>query len=210
MKPSITAFCHIKNNRVYLNGRLVFSPEEEMDRQDFMKAAFRNTGTKYPKFFKMDEYSKLGFLAAEVLMSAVDGSTIEAKSTGIVLSNSQATLVTDQQFQDSIQSDEAFFPSPSIFVYTLPNIMAGEIAIRHHLTGENAFFVSSSFDSAWQTSYVNQLMTSDKITACLSGWIDLSSDHYEAFICYVTRDTKGNSEMHSGEILDSIFRIIDK
>ena len=210
MEPNISAFCHVKNNRVYLNGKLVFSLEEELDRQDFMKAAFRNTGTKYPKFFKMDEYSKLGFLAAEVLMKALDASTIQGKSTGIVLSNSQSTLATDQQFQDSIQSDDNFFPSPSVFVYTLPNIMAGEIAIRHHFNGENAFFVSSSFDLEWQSDYINQLMKANKLTSCISGWIDLSKEYYEAFLCFVSSKSDDSKGLHTGKMVENIFSILDK
>lgn len=210
MNPCISAYCHIKNNRVYLNGKLVFSPQEELNRQDFIKAAFRNTGTKYPKFFKMDDISKLGFLAAEVIMSAMDPTTINGQSTGIVLSNSQSTLVTDQQFQDTIQSDDNFFPSPSVFVYTLPNIMAGEIAIRHHFYGENAFFVSSSFDSDWQSAYVNQLMESDKLTSCISGWVDMSNSQYEAFLYFVTSEKNGSQVPHTADRIKELYSELDK
>lgn len=210
MNPRISAYCHIKSNRVYLNGKLIYRLEEEIDRQEFMKAAFRNTDTKYPKFFKMDDYSKLGFLASEVLLSSLDPTTTEGQSTGIILSNSQSTLITDQQFQDSIQSDNNFFPSPSVFVYTLPNIMAGEIAIRHHFYGENAFFVSSSFDSDWQSAYVNQLMASNKLSSCISGWVDINQSHYEAFLYFVTSGENGNKVLHTPERIKELYSELDK
>ena len=212
MTPQVTAFCHIKKNQVFLNGKRIFSAGSEVDMREFVKAAFRNTGTKYPKFFKMDDYSKLGFLAVEVLMKAVDVSTIEAKSTGIVLSNNHSTLTTDQLFQDSIQSDETFFPSPSVFVYTLPNIMAGEIAIRHHFTGENAFFVSSLFDPDWHTFYINQQFESKKISACLSGWVEMDDQSLDAFVYFVEKgnDLRNESMLHTVEELNNLYKINDK
>lgn len=209
MNPVISAYCHIINNRVFLNGELVFEMAPGDDRAEFMKAAFRQTGTKYPKFFKMDEYSKLGFLAAEVLLKSVNQSDMMPESTGIVLSNSHATLTTDRQFQSSIQSDGAFFPSPAVFVYTLPNIMAGEMAIRHHFNGENAFFVSSSFDSAWHANYVNQLLLGQKISSCISGWVDLDEQNYEAFLAWVVVFDEKGLMAHTPEMLDDLYRTFE-
>jgi len=209
MNPVISAYCHIINNRVYLNGELVFEMAPGDDRAEFMKTAFRQTGTKYPKFFKMDEYSKLGFLAAEVLLKSVNPEVITPETTGIVLSNSHATLTTDQQFQSSIQSDEAFFPSPAVFVYTLPNIMAGEMAIRHHFNGENAFFVSSSFDSAWHANYVNQLLHGQKISSCISGWVDLDENNYHAFLVWVSVANEKGLIAHTAEMLNNLYHTIE-
>jgi len=194
MNPVITDFCHIKNNQVFHHGNLVFAAESGDNSRDFIKAAFRNTDAKYPKFFKMDDYSKLGLLAVEILMKSKPLTEEQTKTTGIVLSNSQATLVTDQQFQETIQYDNDFFPSPAVFVYTLPNIMAGEIAIRHRLYGENAFFVSSSFDFEWHEFYVNELFNSRKIESCLSGWVDVENNRMEAFV-YLVQNTE-NSIKH--------------
>jgi len=70
MNPVITDFCHIKNNQVFHHGNLVFAAESGDNSRDFIKAAFRNTDAKYPKFFKMDDYSKLGLLATEILMKS--------------------------------------------------------------------------------------------------------------------------------------------
>ncbi|MEJ0079473.1 MAG: hypothetical protein WDM78_00555 [Puia sp.] len=47
--------------------------------------------------------------------------------------------------------------SPALFVYTLPNIVIGEISIRRHFKGENAFFVFKQFDGNFIEKYVRGL-----------------------------------------------------
>jgi len=72
--------------------------------------------------------------------------------------------------------------------------MAGEIAIRHRIYGENAFFVSSSFNFEWHEFYVNELFNSLKIESCLSGWVDVENNRMEAFV-YLVQNTE-NSIKH--------------
>ena len=131
----------------------------------------------------MDDISKLGFLAAEVLLKDIPEQ--KDSNTGLVFSNSQSTLVTDSLFQDSIKSDDDFYPSPSVFVYTLPNIMLGEISIRNKFRGENAFFIFDRFNEVFLTDYINLLFSEDKVNKCIGGWVDQSKDTYEAFMYFV-------------------------
>ncbi len=207
MKPIISHYCYIKNNRIFLDGRLFYAADREENRQDFLKKAFRYTEVKYPNFFKMDDYSKLGMLAAEVLLKSKPILGSQGRRTGIVLSNSQATLNTDLKFQESIGNVNAFFPSPAVFVYTLPNIMAGEIAIRHQFFGENAFFVSSSFDFVWHEFYVNNLLQNKKIENCLTGWVDVENDMMEAFVYLVQneQDQAQNAILHQADELKKLY-----
>src|ERR1700741_5650650 len=101
----------------------------------------------YPKFHKMDALSKLGLLCAEHALKNGDFlSKYPLNRVGIVLSNSASSLETDRQHQRSISDKSNYFPSPAIFVYTLPNIVIGEMAIKYKITGENAFFVSEKRD----------------------------------------------------------------
>ena len=98
----------------------------------------------YPKFYKMDGLCKLGFLASELLMRCDhDGQQTEDEQRAVILFNHSSSIDTDQHYLASIQP-ENYFPSPSLFVYTLPNIVTGEIAIRHHLHGETSFYSLAS------------------------------------------------------------------
>ena len=64
----IKTYCHIKNNSVYINGELAFEYPEANSMHDFLKKAFKHFKPGYAKFYKMDDISKLGFLASEVIL----------------------------------------------------------------------------------------------------------------------------------------------
>jgi hypothetical protein len=121
----------------------------------------------------MDSLCKLAFLAAEPLLA--DGrvkETYAANEIGIVLQNSSSSLTSDEKHQESISSHENYFPSPSVFVYTLPNIMAGEIAIRHGIKGENAVHIVPGPDTELVYNTVSELFSSHRIQCCLAGWVE--------------------------------------
>ena len=70
--------------------------------------------------------------------------------------------------------------SPSLFVYTLPNIVTGEICIRNNFKGEDAFFVSESFDPGFIENYVNNLLDNNILQTCICGWVELLGNEYKA------------------------------
>ena len=106
---------------------------------------YRDLHLNYPKFFKMDDLSKVGFLAVERLMIEY-ANLLDVKTTGVVFFSKEASLPTDRHFEETICDTENFFPSPSIFVYTLPNIVCGEVCIRHGFQGETSFYVLENYD----------------------------------------------------------------
>ena len=64
----ITKTTHITQNEVRFNDQPVFQLETESNFQDFIKTAFKQLCSPYPKFYKMDSLSKLAFVASEVLL----------------------------------------------------------------------------------------------------------------------------------------------
>lgn len=119
----------------------------------------------YPKFFKMDTLSRLGFIAAELLLK-------EQKVDAVVLANRSASIKNDTDYLATI-SDGNYYPSPALFVYTLPNIVTGEIAIRHHIQGETSFYV---LDNPEQLEPIVQstLATRHSPAVLLAGWCECS------------------------------------
>ena len=132
--------CSISNHRCIVDGQEVFRTNAEQTNDEFLTALYKQTGISYPKFFKMDLLSKAGFIAAEYLFNDCDPDDL--RDTCIYLSNYNSCLLTDLKHAENIQSSDAYFPSPSVFVYTLPNIVIGEISIRHKIMGEGVFFLS--------------------------------------------------------------------
>jgi hypothetical protein len=200
MPGRIKTYCHLKANRVFVQGVERFAVTSGNDLKSFTGKVYREFGIKYPKFHKMDEISKLGFLTAELLLQQLNAS-YHGNDVGIVLANSNSTIVTDSKFQESIQ-DGNFFPSPAVFVYTLPNIMIGEISIRHNLRGENAFFIFDAFNIEVVNDYIEHLFGKQKIKHCIGGWVDQSHDSYEAFMYWVEPSHGNNVENLSEKVID--------
>lgn len=152
------------------------------DLSSLLKKAYQELAINYPKFYKMDLLSKLGFIAVEFLSKT----TNFTEDTALVFQNKASSLVTDIQHQKSIQQTESYFPSPAVFVYTLPNIVMGEIAIRHQLQSENAFFIQEKFQPAFIKEYTQNLFDTKKASAAISGWIDLDTDGYNVFLVLIS------------------------
>ena len=178
----VTRSCSIANNTIELNDEVVYAEEGTLPAGrhgfgQFIKQVYRTNEINYPKFFKMDDLSKLGFIAAEVLLrnSGVH-QKYKDEQVAVVLANSSASLDTDQTYQKTISA----IPSPALFVYTLPNIMIGEICIRHKFKGENAFFIFDSFNEQFVLDYSRQLIADGNANAVICGWVELSNETYRS------------------------------
>lgn len=184
MNPSLKLLrsCSIQDGVIQVDGTDVFAGPTD-DFAAFASAAFRALAVEYPKFHKMDNLAKLGFLAAEHLLAGLDfrGPGV-AERTGIVLANATSSLDTDLRYAAQVRHG---LPSPALFVYTLPNIVVGELCIRHGIMGENLLFVAQHYDAATQVAYVTNFFAHNTLDKCLSGWIDLFGQEYRAFFYLV-------------------------
>ena len=182
----INSFCSIKNNTISLNGSKIYS-DETIDFLEFIKAAYKSLDTNYPKFFKMDGLSKLALLAADVLLKDENLDEDKENDIAIVFSNKASSLDTDRKHQKSIENKEEYYPSPAIFVYTLPNICIGEISIKYKLFSENSFFIFENFSAQHLLDYANSLLSAGKTEKVLCGWVELDGNQYEAYLYLVTK-----------------------
>lgn len=168
--------CLIENSKIWVDGHLLLE-SPAMDFSDFAKDAYRHFSLSYPKFHKMDALTKLAFLGAEMVLNSENKA-----DTAIVFSNKSSSLDTDLKHQQSISDPENYFPSPAVFVYTLPNICIGEISIRHQLLTENAFFVMERFDEKLLNLYAENLVKAGKARQVLCGWAELYQNNYKGFV----------------------------
>ncbi len=182
----ISKYCQIENNAVFVNGEKLFELEN-VGFSEFIKNAYKEFKIEYPKFFKMDNLSKLAFVTSEIILKEVCKIDKE-NDVAIVFANQSSSLDTDVKYQNSIQDKENYFPSPAVFVYTLPNICVGEISIKHQLKSENAFFVFENFNAEFITNYANQLIESGKAESVLCGWVEFYQEKYKSFVYLVTKE----------------------
>lgn len=199
---SITSYAHIKHNQVSVNGEIVFQSSSSLTLTEFLSEAYKALGLSYPKFHKMDAQCKLGFLCTEFALKGTNFLTEnDLSKTAIVLSNAASSLETDRVHQHSIDDKSNYFPSPAVFVYTLPNITIGELAIKHKITGENAFFVSEQYDADLLVNYTETLIKIGT-EAAIVGWVEVDGANFDAFI-FLTEKQKDTNK-------NAIFKPLNK
>jgi len=187
---------------------MIFRNETTVNTLDFLKSIYKKYNLNYPKFFKMDNLCKLGFLTNEILLSSKNiTNPLIPEATGIVISNASSSLDTDFNFQNTIKDSSNYFPRPAVFVYTLPNILIGEICIKQKITGESIFFVCEKFDASLIFNYVSDLFETGKVKQCICGWVDLIEDKYNSVLFFIERSTGITDEntIFNEENISTIF-----
>lgn len=180
-KQHVTRCVKVRENRILLNEKILFEGKPEEDFSFFIRNAYKSLAFDDRKFYKMDDLCKLGYLAAGCLFHENGGTTGYAPGeVGIVLSNASSSLDTDLKHQRIIETEGDRETSPAVFVYTLPNVVMGEICIRYKIQGENTFFISPDYPAAFIRRYAGIVMEKRKLKACLIGWCEYRDGQYEA------------------------------
>ena len=175
----------ITPEEVILDQRKIWEGKEELGKQEgqehhsLLTSLYKQMIGDYPKFYKMDGLSRLGFVASEILLNAEKEETEEEKA--IIFFNHSSSIASDRNYKESIKDKDNYFPSPSIFVYTLPNIVTGEIAIRNHFHGETSFFILPDKDKKMMEEILQASCRDAQSKSFLTGWIDYKDErHFEA------------------------------
>lgn len=186
----------ITPEEVILDQRKIWERKEELGEQEgqehhsLLTSLYKQMIGDYPKFYKMDGLSRLGFVASEILLNAEKGETEEERKEeeiknleerAIIFFNHSSSIASDRNYKESIKDKDNYFPSPSIFVYTLPNIVTGEIAIRNHFQGETSFFILPDKDEKMMEEILQASCRDAQSKSFLTGWIDYEDErHFEA------------------------------
>lgn len=175
----------ITPEEVILDQRKLWERKKELGEQEgkehhsLLTSLYKQMIGNYPKFYKMDGLSRLGFVASEILLNAEKGET--DKERAIIFFNHSSSIASDRNYKESINDKDNYFPSPSIFVYTLPNIVTGEIAIRNHFHGETSFFILPDKDERMMEEILQASCLDAQSKSFLTGWIDYEDErHFEA------------------------------
>lgn len=182
MMLNISKYVRLRNNTVSVNGTNHYSADTDEPFKDFIKSCYKHFGCDYSKFYKMDKLSKLGFVASEILLADTGIKSYKDSDVSIVLANASSSLNNDRDYQQTIES----LPSPAVFVYTLPNIVIGEICIRNNFKGETNFFVQETFDASLMVDYVSSIASMSSDPAFIVGWVEIDmNDNYDALLLLV-------------------------
>ena len=133
---------------------------------------YRQEVGDYPKFFKMDVLSRLGILLTERLVAGEEGRFQPREDRAVLVFSREGCLANDRHYVASMED----FPSPALFVYTLPNIVSGEISIRNKYAGETSAFVLEKYDEEAIFALVRQAFQDPVTQSAVVIWADCASD----------------------------------
>ena len=192
MKKSlrVSSYCSVTRNEVVVNNNVIYTGSGGAFK-DLSDDIYKKFSFGYPKFHKMDNLSKLGFLSVELLLrDQKPEQKYPGNDIGIIFMNSSSSLDSDRHHQNTLSDRENYFPSPSVFVYTLPNTVIGEICIRHKYYGEGIFFISEKFNPEFLVRYIEELFECEAIQCCLAGWVEFDGDDFESLVFLIEKPDK--------------------
>jgi hypothetical protein len=199
----ITASCIIAENAVYKNNEQIFE-NRSAGVESFLVSVYQYFNINYPKFYKMDNLSKLGWLASEILLeNGLQKGKYAPEDVALILANKSGSLDTDIKYFETVKT----IASPALFVYTLPNIVIGEICIRNNFKGENAFFIFERFNPGFMQQYVQHLFDSDAAKAVICGWVEIMDNHYKAALYLVEKEQPSDAVLFTEENINHLYQI---
>lgn len=153
--------------------------------KELLTEIYKNHIGDYPKFYKMDIFSRLVFVVSELLVQLEEKEN-HSKEHAVILFNRSSSIVADRNHLSTINDADNFFPSPSVFLYTLPNIVTGEIAIKNSFKGETSLYILNDKNE----ELINQVIkasVSSNTHSIITGWVDCSDENtFEADIKILT------------------------
>lgn len=166
------ACCEINNSKVLFNNIEMQIPV--LEGSSWLHNIYFSLQIDYLKFFKMDNLSKAGFLASEIIMKKLDINRENiSHNISLIGFNSVSSLDDDITYQNTISDKDNFFPSPAVFVYTLANIVLGEIAIRNKIQAETSFFVIKEYDEKIISNYVEDVFNdNESVDIVICCWLN--------------------------------------
>lgn len=170
-KCMLVSYAYISPHCVFVKGAETI--EQYLDETLFLKTLYKQFQLNYPKFYKMDDLCKLAFLSSELVLQYSNLQAETIQETSLVFANVTSSAHADLQHQQNIEKDSA---SPAVFVYTLPNIALGEVAIKHKITAENIFYIQDAF-SAEALCYYAMLTEGEYV---LVNWVEFGENEQES------------------------------
>ena len=128
------------------------------------------------RFFKMDLYSRLAYVASGLLaLNTLEDCEPEKRALCFFTLN--GSLLADRKHLSTFADPDAYYPSPAVFINTLPNVVLGEIAVSYSIKGETTLVMLPERDEGIIESVVGATLDSTAPQALICGWVDCPEEN---------------------------------
>ncbi|MFA8451089.1 MAG: hypothetical protein ACEPOW_10380 [Bacteroidales bacterium] len=201
MARKITSYCIIDSKGIKRNNGFQDFASGNTFKENIDTLIHENE-IKNSRLGRMDPMSVLGFVGTELLLdNRKISEEYDPYDIGIVFSNNSSSLDTDLKYWDSVKK----IASPSLFVYTLPNVSMAEICIKNCIKGENHFFLSQKIDLKLIYEQCSTLFDQELSKVIITGWVDYFQDDYKA-VLFIIEDGNGEYPDFTEENLNKILK----
>ncbi len=127
------------------------------------------------RFFKMDLYSRLAYAGTSLLAKdALEG--YDPEDVALFVFTQQGSLLADRKHLSTFSNPDEFFPSPAVFINTLPNVVLGEIAVKNNIKGETTLVLLPDRDEATIQRIMEASLAATRPAVVLCGWVDCGAE----------------------------------
>lgn len=183
VRPIVTHTVHLTDSSLSIDGRNISLAHSG---KALLTEIYKTMLDDYPRFYKMDVFNRMVYTATALLINA-EGPGENDGNRAIVFFNRTSSVVSDRKHIATYTKGDGFFPSPGIAVYTLPNIVSGEVAIKYGYKGETSFYILATRNDSLMNMITDVTFAMSDIRSMITGWVDCSSeDTFEADIRILT------------------------
>jgi len=185
----IRSFCRITNHSVVLDRERCPGLEKLMmgnQVDEDLDRIFSSLKVDFPTYEKMDDYSKLGFITAELLMkkNGYDVS-VSKPDMGLFIYSRSGCLGADYNL---VRVMEGHGTDDQAYKRAIPNAICSDIAFRHKIEGEMGIFLSDGFiyEHFFRTCF-GTLETEPSLNTLLAGYVECYGGYASSLLCLLTR-----------------------
>jgi hypothetical protein len=165
----------ISSNALYQNGTPISRRLAGQSLRDFL---MQLTGAFYEgeeyRFGVVDDLGLACLAATAACLKDEDQwRQTPVRQRALVFATRSGSLMTDLEFQGEL--DRSGRTSPRVFVQTLPNMAAGQVAACFAVCGEHFVLIQSSPDDAARAETVAMCLAYGGARACLTGWAEYTT-----------------------------------
>jgi len=195
----IMSYCRITDCSVIADGKVLvrYDPGDE---DPWLLQIYKALDIRYPKFHKMDNLCKAGFIGAEMVMK--DDDMEDKEDWAVVTFNRSSSSDNDIAYQKTIADPGNYYPAPSLFVYTLPNILTGEIAIRHRIFGESSHFISREFPPESICNAFHDVIAGSDARTIIGGWTEYWEGKPDVLMLKASLEEEGKLTLTINNIIE--------
>ncbi len=126
------------------------------------------------RFFKMDLFSRLAYVGTGLLAKdALEDCAPEDR--GLLIGTLNGSVLADRKHLSTFS--EEYYPSPAIFINTLPNVVLGEIAVTHQIQGETTLLMLPGLEDACLENILDATLAATQPSVLIAGWVDCESEN---------------------------------